>query len=104
MYCIYKITNKINGHYYIGQHKYKDESNPMGKYKGSGKILWLAYNKYGFENFETEILYKRIRDKETGEIYKAELDFMDNSEVTKRYEHITDNMYNLPVARYIERD
>lgn len=65
MYCIYKITNKINGHYYIGQHKYEDESNPMGSYKGSGKILWLAYNKYGFENFETEIIYKRIRDKET---------------------------------------
>ena len=65
MYCIYRITNKINGHIYIGQHKYEDESNPMGKYKGSGKILWLAYNKYGFENFETEILYKRIRDKET---------------------------------------
>lgn len=65
MYCIYKITNKINGHYYIGQHKYEDESNPMVSYKGSGKILWLAYNKYGFENFETEIIYKRIRDKET---------------------------------------
>ena len=48
--------------------------------------------------------YDRIRDKETGEIYKAELGFMDNSEVTKRYEHITDDMYNLPVARYIERD
>lgn len=65
MYCIYKITNKINGHTYIGQHKYEDESNHMGKYKVSGKVLWLAYNKYGFENFETEILYKRIRDKET---------------------------------------
>lgn len=65
MYCIYKITNKINGHHYIGQHKYEDESNPMGKYKGSGKILWLAYKKYGIENFETEIIYKRIRDKET---------------------------------------
>ena len=29
MYCIYRITNKINGHIYIGQHKYEDESNPM---------------------------------------------------------------------------
>ena len=48
--------------------------------------------------------YDRIRDKETGKIYKAELGFMDNSEVTKRYEHITDDMYNLPIARYIERD
>ena len=65
MYCIYKITNKINGNRYIGQHKYEDESNPMGKYKGSGLLLHKAYKKYGIENFETEILYKRIRDKET---------------------------------------
>ena len=65
MYCIYQITNKINGKRYIGQHKYEDESNPMGKYKGSGVLLHRAYKKYGIENFETEILYKRIRDKET---------------------------------------
>lgn len=25
MYCIYKITNKINGHSYVGQHKYTKE-------------------------------------------------------------------------------
>lgn len=65
MYCIYQITNKINGKRYIGQHKYEDESNPMGKYKGSGLLLHKAYKKYGIENFETEILYKRVRDKET---------------------------------------
>jgi group I intron endonuclease len=65
MYCIYQITNKINGHRYIGQHKYEDESNPMEKYKGSGLILHQAYKKYGIENFETEILYKRVRDKAT---------------------------------------
>lgn len=65
MYCIYQITNKVNGHRYIGQHKYEDESNPMGKYKGSGLLLHKAYKKYGIKNFETEILYKRVRDKET---------------------------------------
>lgn len=37
----------------------------MGKYKGSGLNLHRAYKKYGIENFETEILYKRVRDKET---------------------------------------
>ena len=65
MYCIYQITNKINGKRYIGQHKYEDESNPMGKYKGSGLNLQRAYKKYGIENFETEILYRRVRDKAT---------------------------------------
>lgn len=65
MYCVYQITNKINGNRYIGQHKYEDESNPMGRYKGSGLLLHKAYKKYGIENFETEILYKRVRDKAT---------------------------------------
>lgn len=64
-YCIYRITNKINNKSYIGQHKYTDESNPMGKYKGSGKRIKLAYKKYGEANFDIEILYKRIRDKST---------------------------------------
>lgn len=66
-FCIYRITNNINGHTYIGQHKYSDESNPMGRYKGSGKILKLAYAKYDLENFSTEILYSRIRDKATAD-------------------------------------
>lgn len=65
MYCIYQITNKINGKRYIGQHKYSDENNPMKYYKGSGVLLHKAYKKYGIENFETEILYKRVRDKAT---------------------------------------
>ena len=65
MYCIYQITNKKNGKRYIGQHKYTDDTNPMGRYKGSGKLLWKAYNKYGFENFEIKVLYRRIRDKST---------------------------------------
>ena len=65
MYCIYRVINKINGKTYIGQHKYTDESNPMGMYKGSGVLLHRAYAKYGIENFETEILYKRVRDKAT---------------------------------------
>lgn len=53
MYYIYRITNKVNGKTYIGQHKYKDLND---NYKGSGKRLWEAYRKYGFENFEKEIL------------------------------------------------
>ena len=64
-YCIYRITNKINGKTYIGQHKYSDEKDPMNGYKGSGKLLHRAYKKYGVENFSIEVLYKRIRDKET---------------------------------------
>jgi hypothetical protein len=48
---IYKITNIINGRWYIGKH---NGSNP--NYMGSGKILKQAYKKYGLENFEKTIL------------------------------------------------
>jgi hypothetical protein len=48
---IYKITNKVNSKIYIGQDKH---DNP--NYLGSGKILHLAFKKYGSENFIKEII------------------------------------------------
>lgn len=66
---IYKITNQINGHYYIGKHKF---SKPYldKKYKGSGSILKKAYEKYGFDNFEITIL--EWTDKDNNELNKLE--------------------------------
>ncbi len=46
--------------------------------------------------------YDRVRDTETGEIYKADLDFMDK-DWHGRYEKISDDMYTLPTAGYIEK-
>lgn len=48
---IYKITNLINGKFYIGQ---DIKNNP--KYFGSGKLINSAIKKYGKENFKKEIL------------------------------------------------
>ena len=51
---IYEIKNKINGKSYIGQH-FKNE---MGSYWGSDKLIKMAIEKYGIENFERTILEK----------------------------------------------
>ena len=45
--------------------------------------------------------YERVYDTDTNEIYKAQNGFMDHYDGTK-YKPITDDMYNLPTAGYIE--
>lgn len=50
---LYKITNKVNGKFYIGVHNTKDLGDG---YKGSGQIIKDAFNKYGKKNFEREII------------------------------------------------
>lgn len=50
---IYITTNLINGKKYIGKHKSK-YFNP--NYKGSGKYLRRAINKYGWDNFKVELV------------------------------------------------
>lgn len=50
---IYLTTNLINHKKYIGRHK---SGTFTENYKGSGKLLWLAIRKYGWENFKVELL------------------------------------------------
>ena len=50
---IYETTNLVNGHKYIGQHA-SSEFDP--NYKGSGKLLWQAIHKYGWDNFKARML------------------------------------------------
>ena len=65
-YTIYKITNKLNGKFYIGKHQTKDLNDG---YMGSGKILKRAIEKHGMDNFQKEILFifdneQEMNDKE----------------------------------------
>ena len=48
---IYLIVNKVNFKTYVGQRKSNKKWNE-DSYMGSGKLLKLAQNKYGIENFE----------------------------------------------------
>ena len=68
-YIVYKTTNKINGKIYIGVHKATGEDkfggyygcgvniNYPGSYKHPKTLFQMAIVKYGFENFNREILF-----------------------------------------------
>ena len=87
-YTIYKITNKINGKFYVGTHKTK---NLDDDYMGSGKYLNYAISKHGIENFEKEILF--VFDN-PDEMYDKEAEIVNKDFVTEK------NTYNLKAGGY----
>lgn len=72
-WCIYYHRNKINGKVYIGQSKntkHRFVSNGVG-YK-ENPHFWSSIQKYGWDNFEHEILIKDLT-KEQADIIEREL-------------------------------
>lgn len=61
MIGIYKITNLVNGHAYIGlstniEHRWKEHKKPYNWKREHNKVLYKAFQKYGIENFAFEVL------------------------------------------------
>lgn len=85
-YCVYKHTNKINGKVYIGQTCDIDERWRCGgkNYFNSIKF-YNAIKKYGWNEFEHDILYSGLS--------KSEADIKER-ELINQYDSIT-NGYNL---------
>jgi hypothetical protein len=60
-YLVYRITNRINGKFYIGTHK---TENIDDGYMGSGKMIRYAIEKYGIAAFDKEILFECATSEE----------------------------------------
>lgn len=87
-YIIYKITNQIDGKFYIGSHKTKDLND---RYMGSGKYLNYAKEKYGIENFKKEILFV---------FNTAEEMYAKEAEIVNEDFLATENTYNLKIGGF----
>lgn len=85
-YTIYKITNQIDGKFYIGSHKTKDLND---NYMGSGTYLKHAQDKYGIENFKKEILFVF---ETADEMYAKEAEIVNEDFLA------TENTYNLKIG------
>lgn len=78
VYLIYKITNSINGKFYIGAHQ---TVNIDDGYMGSGKALHAAYKKYGAENFTKEVI---LICSSAEEMYAVEKDLVQTNKINKK--------------------
>jgi group I intron endonuclease len=82
MIGIYKIENKLNNHCYIGQSaniqkRWTQHKNPYNWEREIRKPLYLAFKKYGLENFSFEILEEclleelKIKEREWIKYYNS---------------------------------
>jgi hypothetical protein len=85
-HIIYKITNTVNGKYYIGRHSTTDINDG---YMGSGIGIKNAIRKYGRENFIKEILEETTTSVE---LWKLERQYV-NEDVVK-----DEKSYNMSVG------
>lgn len=84
MWYLYKVTNKLNGRYYVGVHKSDNiETDP---YMGSGRAIRRAIMKYGISNFYREIL---------AEFDCEELAYFAESEIVDSYFVNMSETYNM---------
>tara|TARA_R110000744_G_scaffold113641_4_gene212782 strand:+ start:3808 stop:4452 length:645 start_codon:yes stop_codon:yes gene_type:complete len=87
-FCIYKITNNINGNFYIGAHKTDDLED---SYMGSGQLIKLAIKKHGIENFTREWMFKF---NTPDEMWSKEREIVNSDLIKESY------CYNIAVGGY----
>lgn len=84
MGVIYKITNLVNGKFYIGStmHKFvkrkSEHTTALQKGYHFNSHLQSAWNKYGEENFNFEILEEFIDEIDQVEVLKKELEIIES--------------------------
>jgi len=93
---VYKITNKVNGKFYVGSGKsvfnrWLNHASYLSRDVHTGYKLQRAFNKYGFEAFSFEIL--ELHD--VVNLHKREQYYLDTLCKAQEYINGTSNYFNL---------
>ena len=85
-YCVYMHTNKINGKKYVGQ-TCNSTTNRWHRGKGYKKCtyFWNAIQKYGWDNFEHEIIASNLTKEEADNFEKLLIRKLDLTNKEKGY-------------------
>lgn len=82
MFTVYCHTNKINGKKYVGITKQNPETRwHSGNGYNNNEYFWRAIKKYGWKNFEHEILHENLTKEEAE---KIEIQLIAELETTNR--------------------
>ena len=86
-YCIYMHTNKINGKVYIGQtsRSVNERWRKNGEGYVNNTLFYRAIQKYGWDNFEHEILYTGLTKEEADKKEIEMISFYDSNNPEKGY-------------------
>lgn len=87
IYCVYMHTNKVNGKKYIGQTKQEPEKrfgNNGLRYKGCS-YFYSAIQKYGWDNFEHEIIASNLTSEEANKYEVKYIAYYETTNPQKGY-------------------
>lgn len=85
--CIYKLTNKVNGKYYLGKtvHFKRRMSQHKRRRKKRKTYFYNAIAKYGWDNFQVEILIADVPEEDLNQLEMSYIDIHDSTNPKKGY-------------------
>ena len=96
-YCVYVHINKMNGKKYVGQTVHGNRPNKRwdnGRGYQHSTIFWKAIKKYGWENFEHEVVASNLTKEEANNFEKLLIEKLDTMNSQNGYNVEPGGSYN----------
>lgn len=106
-YCVYAHINKINGKIYIGQTKHGDNPNKRwenGNAYKSSPHLWSAIQKWGWDNFDHEIIASNLTQDEANKFEVLLIKKLDTTNKDKGYNNDSGGKNGVPTKESREKN